>query len=244
MTEPLLTHRFRTGHEYKGIAIHAAPGVHDYAAELAQANLPDGARVLDIGSGSGALAARLTDIGYKVLATDIDLRGFSAPCPSAVWDASDERSPPPEAHGTFDAVCAVEILEHTENPLAALRNCKRMLRPGGYLIASTPNVCHPRSRLKFLLRGAPSYFGPGEYKGSGHRSLLPDWMLQLHLDAVGFDITRVAYAGDMEMSPLYRLAFPVFELTARLALRTPRADHGDGACVFFVARPRAGSLSA
>ena len=231
--ELALTHRFRTGQDYKGIPIHAADGVHAYALNLAQQHIPAGARVLDVGSGSGALAERLSDAGYDVTATDIDLRGFRAAVKSTVWDANSEALPVEE--GSLDAVFAIEIIEHTENPLAALRNFRRLLKPGGTLIVSTPHVCHPRSRLKFLLSGSPSYFGPGEYRGSGHRALIPDWMLRLHLDATGYKLTQVAYAGNMSMSTINRALFPLLSLFGRTFLNAPRVDEGDGACVFCVA---------
>lgn len=230
-----IAHRFTTGHDFEGIPIHAAPGVHDFAALLATTHFPAGARVLDVGAGSGALSARLISRSFEVLATDIDLTGFRASCPATVWDASNEQAPLPAEPGSFDGVCAVEIIEHVENPLATLRNLKRMLKPGGVLILSTPHILHPRSRLKYLLAGSPCYFGPAEYHGSGHRTLLPEWMLRLHLQSEGFQILRTAYAGHIETSPLFRALLPLLTAFGRAFLRTPKADHGDGACVFFVA---------
>jgi SAM-dependent methyltransferase len=231
--EQVLTHRFRGSSEYQGIPIHAAPGVHEFGAHLAQQYLPAEASILDVGCGSGALSARLLDAGFSVLATDIELTGFQASVRSKVWDAGESVLPVPER--SLDCVMALEILEHVENPLAVLRNFKRMLKPGGKLICSTPHTGHVRSRLRFLLTGSPSYFGPEYYEGSGHRVLLPDWLLGHHIRAAGFQTDRVAYAGEIETNPIFRAALPVLTWLGRAALRIPRADAGDGTCVFFVA---------
>lgn len=228
--ETALTHRFRTGHEYNGIQIHAAPGVHEFCLQLL--DLPKGSKVLDVGSGSGALAARLGDTGFDVLATDITDEDFRASCRHMIWDANDSVLPAPE--GSVDAVCAVEILEHVENPIAALRNFKCLLKPGGVLIASTPNISHPKARLKYLMHGWPSYFGPREYRGSGHRTLLPDWLLRLHVVSAGFSIERIAYAGRIETR--YPNVLRVVNWLGQRLLRIPPFDDGDGACTFVVAR--------
>ena len=39
---------------------------------------------------------------------------------------------------SFDTVLAVEVFEHLEDPLGAVRECARVLRPGGYLILTVP----------------------------------------------------------------------------------------------------------
>lgn len=231
--EAALTHRFELGHNYAGIPIHACRGIHEFAGALAQQYIRPGSRILDMGSGSGALAQRLLDADYDVLATDIDSHGYVARAPHQLWDAtSDGQLPVPE--GSLDAVCAIEILEHVESPLAALRNIRRVLRPGGLLIASTPNIGHPRSRLKYLLTGSPSFFGPEYYQGCGHRTLLTDWILDAHIRAAGFRIQRTAYAGDMPMSPMSRALMPVVMFFGRI-VGCPRPDKDDGAAVFFVA---------
>lgn len=226
-------HRADSGRAYRGIPVHAAEGVHAHAATLATRLLPAGARILDVGSGSGGLAARLADAGFDVLASELDTGSYRAAPPVVQWDAAGDGPPRGVAGATFDAVCAVEMLEHVENPRQALRNFFAVLKPGGVLICSTPNVGHPRSRLKFLLRGAPSYFGRTEYHSSGHTTLLPDWMLELHVKETGFEDVSVEYAGQMGLSGkqqmLYRVVEPLLSLLH--ALPSPRVDDG---CVTFV----------
>ena len=49
--------------------------------------------------------------------------------------------------GSFDMVVASEIVEHLENPQGAMLEAARVLRPGGYLVVSTPY----RESLKYTL---------------------------------------------------------------------------------------------
>lgn len=210
--------------------MHAAAGVHEHALDLLRRTLSPGARVLDVGAGSGALAQRLSDAGYDVTAADFDTGDYRAEPPVVEWDVVSPEHP----DGRFDAVLAVEVLEHVENPLQALRNLRELLEPGGVLIASSPHLGHPRSRLKFLLRGAPSYFGRGEYHSIGHRTLLPDWLLARHIEASGFQAIALSYAGQLGLPRLHRVAYALLWPLLGWALPSPRVD--DGCVTFAVAR--------
>ena len=229
-------HRADSGRAYRGIPVHAAEGVHAHAQALAARLLPPGARILDVGSGSGGLAARLHDAGFDVLASELDTTDYRAEPPVVQWDAAGAELPPGVSPSEFDCVCAVEMLEHVENPRQALRNFFTVLRPSGVLITPTPNVGHPRSRLKFLLRGAPSYFGRAEYYGSGHTTLLPDWMLELHVKGAGFEHVSIEYAGSLGLSGKQHMAYRLLEpaLAALKLLPSPRT--GDGCVTFVIGR--------
>jgi SAM-dependent methyltransferase len=235
---PSVTHRgSATGGHYRGIQIHAAAGVHEYALRLLERSQPKPARVLDAGCGSGALATRLAGAGYDVLASDFEISDYAGSAPVCQWDIAGQ-DVPAALSGAFDVACAVEVLEHVENPLQALRNLHRVLRPRGLLIVSTPNTGHPRSRLKFLVRGAPSYFGPAEYVGTGHRVLLPDWLLHRHLEACGYADIEISYAGALGLTGLSRLAYrALVPLFAALGIMPSPRDR-DGSATFATARRR------
>jgi SAM-dependent methyltransferase len=224
-----------SGGQFQGLQIHAAAGVHDYAVRLVERHRRRPARVLDAGCGSGALSARLDAAGYEVLAADYDVSDYAAGPPHIRWDLSSP-SVPDDLRGAFDVACAIEVLEHVENPLQALRNLHEVLRPSGVLVASTPNIGHPRSRLKFLVRGAPCYFGWAEYVDTGHRSPLPDWLLRRHLEATGFTDVEVSYGGSFGLTGaqrlLYRAMVPLFALVGAM----PRPRDGDGMATLAVAR--------
>ncbi len=215
---------------YRGHGIHAAPGVHEYAADLVRAALPGGGRVLEVGSGCGALALRLRDAGVDVVPTDLD--------PPHEWIARldlDEPEWTDATRGPFDLVVCVETLEHVENPRQVLRSIRALLRPGGRLVVSTPNVTHPHSRLLTLLRGAPYIFGPRHYHSPGHITLLPDWMLAEHVRLAGFGQVEVSAAGDTLYRGPMRLAYRAEMALLWLAGIRQRAASGDGVCTFVTA---------
>jgi 2-polyprenyl-3-methyl-5-hydroxy-6-metoxy-1,4-benzoquinol methylase len=232
MTQPerQTIQRTASARDYQGHSVHAAPGVHEYAVELVRAALPNGGRILEVGSGCGALALRLRDAGYDVVPTDLE--------PPHEWIARLDLDHPEwtdETRGPFDMVVCVETLEHVENPRQVLRSIRSLLRDGDRLLVSTPNVTHPHSLLKMVLRGAPVFFGPKHYYQPGHITMLPDWMLTEHVRQAGFDRIEVRTAGEMEYSGLRKLAHRVeLRLLGLLGVRA-RATAGEGICVFVTA---------
>jgi SAM-dependent methyltransferase len=223
-------HRTAAHGYYKGHSVHAAPGVHEYAVDLVRAALPDGGRVLEVGAGCGALALRMRDAGLDVVPTDLD--------PPHDWiNRLDLNSPEwtDETRGPFDIVVCVETLEHVENPRQVLRSIRSLLRPGDKLLVSTPNITHPHSRLKMLLRGAPYIFGPKHYHSPGHITILPDWMLTEHVRLAGFDRIEVRTGGDTFYRGVVKLAYRVEIALLRLVGVKQRADSGQGICTFLTA---------
>jgi SAM-dependent methyltransferase len=223
-------HRTAAHGFYEGHSVHAAPGVHEYAVELARAALPDGGRVLEVGAGCGALAVRLREAGFDVVPTDLD--------PPHDWIHRLDLDDPQwtaETRGPFDMVVCVETLEHVENPRQVLRSIRSLLRPGDKLLVSTPNVTHPHSLLKTVLRGAPVFFGPTHYYEPGHITLLPDWMLTEHVRQAGFDRIEVRRAGSMDYTGLRRRVHRVELAVLRALGLRQRADDGEGVCTFVTA---------
>jgi SAM-dependent methyltransferase len=223
-------HRTAAVRSFRGHNVHAAPGVHEYAVALAQAALPDGGRILEVGAGCGALALRLRDAGFDVVPTDLD--------PPHDWIFPldlDEPEWTDDTRGPFDMVVCVETLEHVENPRQVLRSIRSVLRPGDKLLVSTPNITHPHSRLKMLLMGAPYIFGPSHYYQPGHISILPDWMLTEHVRLAGFEGIEVTTAGDTDYHGPRRLAHRIeIALLTVIGLRH-KADCGEGICTFVTA---------
>jgi 2-polyprenyl-3-methyl-5-hydroxy-6-metoxy-1,4-benzoquinol methylase len=134
--------------------VRALDGTHERVVETALRYVLPGARALDLGAGSGALAERLQAAGFRVTAADI-ANYFELTTEFVKLDLNDpgfERTLSSESSG-FDLITSVEVIEHLENPTAFLRSIGRLLKPNGVAILTTPNVENVPARLKFLLRG-------------------------------------------------------------------------------------------
>lgn len=102
-------------------------------------------RILDIGCGGGLVAEPLARLGARVTGADAGERNIAVASLHAGQSGLDidYRCTSAEslaASGeTFDAVLALEIVEHVADPAGFFAACSRLLRPGGLLIASTLN---------------------------------------------------------------------------------------------------------
>src|SRR5882757_5907863 len=90
------------------------------------------ARVLDLGGGTGRLSGLLTERGMWTTVLDNAQHVRQAPVPQVLGDANEM----PFADGSFDAVAALYMLYHLDQPVRALREARRVLRPGGTFVAS------------------------------------------------------------------------------------------------------------
>ena len=84
--------------------------------------------------------------------------------PVDIVDLNTQPLPYPAA--AFDIVCLTEVIEHVEQYRQLLREVYRVLRPGGLVVISTPNILNLRSRLRFLTFGFWVLFGPLHVKDS------------------------------------------------------------------------------
>jgi SAM-dependent methyltransferase len=113
---------------------------------LVDDDLPPPGRHLDAGCGHGAIV-------HELLARGFDAHGFDIsrwmveqaqrfrPETAERFQAGDFDAIPFDGH--FDLITCLEVLEHVTEPADALGALRARLRPGGRLIATTPNL-HPR----------------------------------------------------------------------------------------------------
>lgn len=108
-------------------------------------------QVLDIPSGPGYLLRDLKDLGFDGIAAEIDdkLHCFS----DIEYRKVDMTSQFEFPDASFDYIVSIEGIEHIENHFAFLREVRRVLRPGGRFILTTPNVSSLESRWKFFTSG-------------------------------------------------------------------------------------------
>ena len=118
--------------------------------------LPKG-KTLDLGCGDGDYSAALQKLGFDVLAGDIDEHRFRHHG-QIPFQCCDMTRPLPFAKEAFDYVILMEALEHLKNPYDVLAEIHRVIKKGGSLVLSTPNILSLKSRLRFFFEGAYDYF--------------------------------------------------------------------------------------
>ena len=119
----------RTGPSYCGLAFHSFPEAHEAVAAALAARLPPGAKVLDLAAGSGAMCRRIKDLGFLPSACDLVPENFKVHGEIPFWVCNLNSGVPTETKGAFDAVVAMDIIEHLENPRYFLCECYAALRP-------------------------------------------------------------------------------------------------------------------
>ena len=158
--------------------------------------LRPGGRVLEAGSGTGRLVSHL--------ALEREVRGVGL---DYSWQANLGAAQSARAVGArttfvsgdlvhlpfpsddFDLVFSDSVIEHLADPLAAVAEMARVVRPGGHVIVTTPNRLRPDGWDLYKLRYRPQYL---------QRSFFP-WQLGRMLAAC--DLTVERYFGDTLLIP-------------------------------------------
>ena len=103
-------------------------------------SIPKGA-LLEIGCGSGARLAELAGQGWQVVGQDVDAESAQhALTRHGITVHVGALGGLNFGNEAFDCILMNHVLEHLHDPVGVLRECHRILRPGGRLVAVTPNV--------------------------------------------------------------------------------------------------------
>ncbi|WEM41654.1 methyltransferase domain-containing protein [Photobacterium sp. DA100] len=204
-----------TADSYKGLPIHAFKGLHGRVGELiADYTAVAKSNVLDIAAGSGALSLRLKDMGASVTSVDIVEENFRPDKSEINFRCMDLNSSFSEQfYERFDVITAIEIIEHLENTRVFIQNCQRLLKPGGVLFLSTPNISSNQAISELICKGTYPYFNEDYYSHGGHITMVPDWLFSLTLNDFGLE---VIYKESYGTRPVNFSEWPKLYLTYQL----------------------------
>jgi SAM-dependent methyltransferase len=179
----------------------SAVGRHRQMAHLlrwATADLPRSARLLDVGAASGILVSEAIALGFESVGVEPS-RPLASRARADGLDIHEGVLPHPALAGaTFDIVTLIDVIEHVDDPLGLLEQCRRHLAPGGRLVVVTPD----RGSVAARVLGARwwhrrlahvSYFDRTTLTAALRRSgLEPDrWARPRWYFPVGYLFTRV-----------------------------------------------------
>jgi 2-polyprenyl-3-methyl-5-hydroxy-6-metoxy-1,4-benzoquinol methylase len=161
MQDELYSRRLTAARATKGTSSSV---IYQMLLGAASSAIEPGAELLEFGAGTGSLIKMLRAFGFHGRLTGADI----LPRPEFLdrdssWIEGDLNEPLPLAAGSFDAIISTEVIEHLENPRATFREFRRLLRPAGALLLTTPNQESVRSLLSLLLRGHHVAFLDGSY---------------------------------------------------------------------------------
>jgi SAM-dependent methyltransferase len=153
------------------------PGTHERFLEFFKKQKePVSLKVLDLGAGHGAFSQRLYNMGYNVEACDLFPEIFEFD--KVKCTKVDITKPFPYDDHSFDLIIAIEVSEHVADHEIFFSECSRVLKHGGRLYITTPNILTLKSRIRFLFTGFFLAFNPlqlDNYDGLQHvASLTPD----------------------------------------------------------------------
>ena len=160
-------------------------------------HVPRGGRVLDIGCGNGEVAdilreeagCRMTCLDYAPTHLErVRTKGHEVIQCNLDCD-EDLRRVADAARGQFDAVTSLEVIEHLFNPDTLLQLAHSVLKPGGHMVISTPNLAYVGYRLYSMFRGN---LPPGQ---GHHISFFSGHRLWQQMFVCGFDVEDIAHFG-------------------------------------------------
>ncbi|MGW1544345.1 class I SAM-dependent methyltransferase [Streptomyces sp. NPDC002309] len=216
---------------YENPAVPVASGT---ARSLRQARMlatalrgsPAPGLVLDIGCGDGSAAATAAPLlsGHRIVGVDWSQDALTRARPRLSYAVRGELADGglPFRTAAADAVLFSEVIEHLVDPDSALDELRRVLRPGGHLMLSTPNLAAWYNRA-LLLAGVQPVFSevslraihgrPGR-EVVGHLRLYTARALREFVTAAGFEVVR------LEGAPFHGVPRPLRALD-RLACARP-----------------------
>lgn len=190
---------------------------HRETLRLLTAVLAPGARILDVAAAQGNFSLALAELGFDV--TWNDLRAELADYVRLKHERGKIEYAPGNAFelnfpALFDAVLITEVIEHVAHPDDFLAKAAGLVRPGGYIVMTTPNGGYFKNQLpKFSECADPAVFESMQFKpnADGHIFLLHVDEIEPLAAAAGLIVEKVVLftnsltAGHVKMESLLKV---------------------------------------
>jgi SAM-dependent methyltransferase len=148
-------------------------------------------RLLDVGCADGQFGEFTARLGWQPFGIDINAHNATLAVQRGVLSVSaDLTNIFPYATNSFDAITAMEILEHLVDTTFFLSECRRVLKPGGHLYLSTPNLASMVNRIRLLVGQYPYWVDYRLEDSIGHVRNYTLPILTQHLMNVGFRVEQ------------------------------------------------------
>lgn len=155
------------------------------------------ARVLDLGCGNGSLSHMIAQQGYEVVGIEESTSGIAIArlnFPDCQFIQGSIYDPPKaELLNAFDVVIAVEVIEHLFYPKELVRLARKLLKPGGQLILTTPYHGYLKNLILALSGKMDNHFSV--LWDGGHIKFFSVPTLSQLLEAEGYTNIHFKFAG-------------------------------------------------
>jgi ubiquinone/menaquinone biosynthesis C-methylase UbiE len=220
---------YETSATYKELlAAHDETYLRHYV-ELVIRYAPSGSRILDLGCGNGISSRLLNQADFDVVGTDISALFLEEAQewenPKLRYKVCDVLELPFE-NNSFDVICSNELIEHLPDVETALTEMIRVVRKGGKVVLSGPNLCSPITpfldwiRMMFGKPGRPVWGETkqqtlqqfkrncGLYINKRFLTKTPHFIYRnpdLQADAIGGDADSAYYANPIDLAQFFKL---------------------------------------
>ena len=207
---------------------NAMPGIHEFMERYIVKKLGKDFHgiILDAGCGPGAFTLSLKELGFKhVVACDLFPEQF---CVNDIeCRKADITKSLPWEDASLDVVLLMEVTEHIDGVQQLFKEASRVLKPGGLLIFTTPNILSIKSRIRFLLSGYYYSFNPlydvdtSAIWAHINPLTLDQYVLRLRIS--GLECDEVTTDKWQKSSRIAYLFYPLIYLYTRLKFKNRKA---------------------